>query len=63
MGDRISYDDKGGLDEVVRRGVNFHLEYMDDNTVWISLIRKGKPETVIWLTSIAAIEGKVDIDP
>ena len=63
MSERISYDDKGGLDEVVRRGVNFHLEYMDDNTVWISLTRKNKHETVIWLTSKAPIKGNVYIDP
>lgn len=63
MSERVTYDDRGRLDEVVKRGVNFHLEYMDDDCVWIALTREGEPETVIWLKSTRPIMGSVEIDP
>ena len=55
MADRIDYDDKGNLDDVVIEGVAmFHLEWMDDKTVWMRCDKADKgasdDDVVFWLT-------------
>jgi len=39
-----------GLDEVVGRGVNFHIERMDDGHFWFS-VSDGEREVCFWLYS------------
>jgi hypothetical protein len=64
--DRIDYDDKGALDDVVIGNVScFRLEYMSDNTVWIRCCRAegdGRPDMVFWLTARGKIKGTVEED-
>lgn len=54
MSDRIDYDDKGNLDDVVIDNVaTFHIEWMDDKTVWMRCYKAAKghsdDDVVFWL--------------
>lgn len=64
MSDRISYDDRGRLDEVVvGSAASFHLEYMSDRQVWMRIVTKGKrPDVVVVLTAKGSISGTVQED-
>lgn len=55
MADRIDYDDKGRLDDVVIESVAmFHMEWMDDKTVWMRCYKTpggySDNDVVFWLT-------------
>lgn len=55
MPDRIDYDDKGNLDDVVVEGVAmFHMEWMSNKQVWMRLYKTengySDNDVVFWLT-------------
>lgn len=61
MADRIDYDSKGNLDDVVIENVDmFRLEYMSDNCVWLACYRKPEAggDVVFWLNAKGKITGK-----
>ena len=61
---RIDYDDNGNLDDVALGDVEmFRLEYMDDRTIWIAVIRKDGTEDVFWLRSGKKIKGHHEKEP
>jgi len=54
MADRIDFDDKGALDDVVIENVKmFHMEWMDDKTVWMRCYKTtngfSDKDVVFWL--------------
>ena len=42
MSERLTHDAEGMLDEIVAHGVDFHLERMDDATLFLHLTRDGE---------------------
>jgi hypothetical protein len=55
MSDRIDSDGKGNLDDVVIENVAlFHMEWMDDKTVWMRCYKTADgysdDDVVFWLT-------------
>ena len=54
MSDRIDFDDKGNLDDVVIEDVSlFHMEWMSKKTVWMRCYKKTgdgyEKDVVFWL--------------
>jgi hypothetical protein len=66
MTERVTYDDSGALDEVVVHDVaTFHLEYLDDNCVWMRCTRKEgdpRPDIVVKLSARGKIKGMAEED-
>lgn len=63
MADRIKYDDRGDLDEViVTKPTAFHLEYMQDNQVWMRIDREDGDSIVVVLTARGKIIGTAEED-
>ena len=61
--ERIDKDDKGRLDDVVITDVStFHMEWMDEDCVWIRLYRdkEGLDDIVFYLRSKRAIRGMIE---
>ena len=54
MSERISYDDKGQLDEVITSG-GAHLERMDRNSWFLVMLRNDGSGFCVW------IEGKITL--
>ena len=58
MTDRIDYDARGCLDDIVVEDVKmFRMEWMGNNSVWICCYREGKGDVVFWLNSAKKISG------
>ena len=61
--DRIDCNDKGDLDDIVINNVEMlHMEWMDDNTVWLRCYRKEKQDVIFWLTYKKKITGCHEIE-
>jgi hypothetical protein len=61
--DRIDYDERKNLDDVVVNDVSmFRMEWMDDGCVWIKCYCEGKPDVVFWLNSKKRITGRHEFD-
>lgn len=61
--ERITRDEHG-LDEIALRGVDIHLERMDDGCIWIGVYRPGDVENrlTVFLKSAETITGVIDED-
>lgn len=56
--DRIDYNERGDLDDIVVNDVAmFRMERMDGGAFWIRCYRDGKPDVVFWLNSSRKITG------
>lgn len=63
MTDRIDYDNRGGLDDIVVNHVTmFRMERMDDGCFWIRCYCDGKPDVIFWLNSAQKITGKHEFE-
>jgi hypothetical protein len=61
--DRIDYDERGDLDDIVVNDVSlFRMERMADDTFWIRCYCDGKPDIVFWLNSERKIIGRHELD-
>lgn len=56
--DRIDYDERGNLDDIVVSDVSmFRMERMAAGNFWIRCYREGKPDVVFHLNSARKITG------
>jgi hypothetical protein len=56
--DRIDYNKRGGLDDIVVTNVAmFRMERMDSGVFWIRCYCDGKPDVIFWLNSERKIVG------
>jgi hypothetical protein len=56
--DRIDYNARGDLDDIVVNDVAmFRMERMDSGVFWIRCYRDGKPDVIFWLRSERKITG------
>jgi hypothetical protein len=61
--DRIDYNDRGELDDIVVNDVSmFRMERMDSGKFWIRCYRDGKPDVVFWLGSTRKIVGHHEVE-
>lgn len=61
--DRIDYDDKGDLDDIVINNVSmFRMERMDDGNFWLRCYCDGKPDVIFSLNSKRKITGRHEFD-
>jgi hypothetical protein len=63
MTDRIDYDERGDLDDVVVNDVRmFRMERMDSGHFWLRCYRDGKPDVVFALHSTRKIVGSHEVE-
>lgn len=61
--DRIDYDKRSDLDDIVVNDVTvFRMERMDSGVFWLRCYRDGKPDVVFWLRSARKISGRHEFE-